>query len=108
MCLPVFPPSHARLPSRNLDQTIEEMSANFAEGTEYFEILVQVFQVPNTSFGVIQSAPCQQALHFVLQQGVLLGDNQKHLKNFFAIGEPLCSRNIGYTFSNSAVCLRAQ
>lgn len=51
--------------ARALDGVIDEMSKNFAEGTEYFQVLVNIFE---KSFR---------------------GEDQKHLKNFYIIVPPL-------------------
>lgn len=47
--------------AKNLDQVLTDLCANFSEGTEYFSILVKIFQP------------------------VLNQDSQAHLKNFYAI-----------------------
>ena len=56
-------PSPPRRPqaAKNLDQVLATLSANFAEGTDYLKVLVYVFQE------------------------VMLGDEQKHMKNFYMI-----------------------
>eukprot|EP00004_Rigifila_ramosa_P020162 TRINITY_DN521_c1_g2_i4.p1 TRINITY_DN521_c1_g2~~TRINITY_DN521_c1_g2_i4.p1 ORF type:complete len:1097 (+),score=319.76 TRINITY_DN521_c1_g2_i4:490-3291(+) len=50
---------------RNLDEVIRNLSQNFAEGTEYFKLLVQVFQ------------------------DTFKSEAQQHLRNFFIILPPL-------------------
>jgi hypothetical protein len=53
--------------ARNLDETIGTLVRNFGEGSDYFKVLVNVFQ------------------------SVLLTAEHDHLKNFYMIGEcPLC------------------
>ena len=47
--------------ARNLDQVLSDLCANFSEGTEYFNVLVRIFQP------------------------VLNTDSQSHLRNFYAI-----------------------
>ncbi len=46
---------------RNLDLILSDLNANFAEGSEYFSVLVKIFQ------------------------GVFLGEKQAHLKQFYII-----------------------
>ena len=48
--------------AKTLDAVLDDMSKNFAEGTEYFQVLVAIFQ--NT----------------------FRGEDQKHLRNFYIIG----------------------
>lgn len=49
--------------AKNLDSVLADLCQNFAEGTEYFQVLVKIFQP------------------------VLNNDAQAHLKNFYAIGQ---------------------
>jgi hypothetical protein len=49
--------------AKNLDGVIQDLLQNFAEGSEYFQVLVKIFQP------------------------VLNNEAQTHLKNFYAIGE---------------------
>eukprot|EP01006_Ploeotia_vitrea_P049070 TRINITY_DN67306_c3_g4_i3.p1 TRINITY_DN67306_c3_g4~~TRINITY_DN67306_c3_g4_i3.p1 ORF type:complete len:1284 (+),score=789.38 TRINITY_DN67306_c3_g4_i3:263-4114(+) len=49
----------------NLDNVLQDLSKNFAEGTEYFQVLVNVFQA------------------------VFRGEKQQHLRNFYIITPPL-------------------
>jgi hypothetical protein len=58
-----------RTASRCLDAAVANLSKNFAEGTEYFKLLVDVF------------AP------------EFRGDKHKHLRNFYMIVPPLVSKN---------------
>jgi WASH complex subunit 7 len=51
--------------ARNLDGVLDDLSKSFAEGTEYFSILVKIFQQ------------------------VFRSDEQKHLRNFHMIAPPL-------------------
>jgi len=49
----------------NLDDVLDDLSKNFAEGTDYFQVLVAIFQ------------------------GVFKSEEQKHLRNFANIIPPL-------------------
>ncbi|XP_014677471.1 PREDICTED: WASH complex subunit 7-like [Priapulus caudatus] len=61
--------------ARNLDQVISNMAKNFAEGTEYFQMLVDVFS------------------------GEFRSNKNMHLRNFFAILPPLTLNYVEHMIS---------
>jgi hypothetical protein len=55
---------------RTLDSVLEDLSKNLGEGTDYFQVLVDIFK---NSFRT---------------------EEQKHLRNFFIIGAPFALRSL--------------
>jgi WASH complex subunit 7 len=58
-------PESTQTAATNLDTVLDELSASFSEGTEYFQILVNIMAL------------------------ALQGESQKHLRNFYIIVPPL-------------------
>jgi hypothetical protein len=67
---------------RNLDSVIEDLSTNFAEGTEYYSVLGPS---PPASTSLASLTP-RRVRAVKVFQGVFQGERQAHLKNFYAIG----------------------
>ena len=55
--------NETKVSAQNLDRVISDLSKHFAEGSDYFDVLVKVFQGP------------------------MRGEKQAHLRNFYAIGK---------------------